>query len=103
MKPAAEVFSGSGLRGALSQIANCLSLSSLHVSLYTAMLYYSGGVIENPFYVSHGKRMRFSKIMSFARYHKCIKELKRSGFLIYELCCHPLKGRRITLTVEVNH
>lgn len=55
MNAAAEVFSGPGLRGALSQIANCPVLNSLHVSLYTAMLYYSGGVIENTFYVIRGK------------------------------------------------
>ncbi|MGN7886451.1 hypothetical protein [Dyadobacter sp. 22481] len=72
-------------------------LSSYHISLYTALLYYCKGIRQLPFHASRRKLMGFSRIKSGATYHKCLRELVSYGYLSYVPSFHPQLGSRIVL------
>ena len=73
-------------------------LTSYHISLYIALLYYSKGIRQLPFYASRRKLMGFSRIKSGATYHKCLRQLISYGYLDYHPSFHPQQGSRIVLT-----
>ena len=66
------------------RISNDDRLSSSHISLYLALLIaWEESFFSNPFIVTRNKLMSFSKIGSFATYHKCIKQLQEFGYIKY--------------------
>ncbi|OJV22391.1 MAG: hypothetical protein BGO21_14060 [Dyadobacter sp. 50-39] len=83
---------------ALEAVKSDERLSSYHISLYTALLYYGNGIQNMPFRASRRKLMGFSRIKSGATYHKCLRELVSYGYLSYDPSFHPRLGSRIVLT-----
>lgn len=64
-----------------------------HLSLFTAVfISWQRNGFSNPFSVSRRQLMLYSRIASFATYHKCIKELVAYGYIRYEPSYHPIKG-----------
>ncbi|RZK40170.1 MAG: hypothetical protein EOO90_15990 [Pedobacter sp.] len=60
-----------------------------HISLFTAIYYYSRDEPELEFRISRKKLMQYSKIKSIATYHKCLSYLVQAGYLIYKPSFNP--------------
>jgi hypothetical protein len=60
-------------------------LTSSHVSLYLALFqYWNFNRFQNPFPVYRQNMMQLSKIGSKNTYHKCLKELHATGYIMYQ-------------------
>lgn len=79
----------------------CTALQKInpsHISIYILLFHYwykRGS--ENPINISRADVMQKAKINSKATYHKCIKELHRLGFIVYEPSYHPVQGSKVYL------
>lgn len=75
-------------------------LLATHMSLFSALwiAYHLQKKIQ-PFQVSRKKLMSCSKIASTRTYHKCIRELIESGYILYEPSYHPLNGSEVQWVV----
>ena len=70
-----------------------------HVSLFAALFVcWQHGGFANPFAVTRKKLMAYSRIASFATYHKCIKELDAFGYIRYQPSYHPIRGSLVYWT-----
>ncbi len=68
-------------------------LYATHVSLFTAVFVsWQRSGFDNPFSISRRQLMSYSRIASFATYHKCIKELVANGYIGYKPSYHPIEG-----------
>lgn len=65
-------------------------ISPVHISLFTTIVqcWASGGRM-NPIVITRKKLMTMSKIQSTSTYHKCIKDLCRSGYITYQPSFNP--------------
>lgn len=74
------------------------SITPTHISLYIAIFQcWNVQRFRNPVLISRQEIMTASKIQSCATYHKCIKELHRLGFLIYQPSCNPFSKTSIIM------
>lgn len=74
------------------------TLSTAHISLYMAMFqYWNAYRFQNPFPVSRDNMMQLSKIGSKNTYHKCIKELHHTRFIV----CHPRNSKFEPLKISI--
>ncbi|RLJ69215.1 hypothetical protein BCL90_5313 [Pedobacter alluvionis] len=80
-----------------SKLVRCMGADSrmlaTHVSLFAALFVcwqHSG--FASPFAVTRKKLMAYSRIVSVATYHKCIKELDAFGYICYQPSYHPIRG-----------
>jgi hypothetical protein len=65
-------------------------LTALHVSLYIALFqYWNLNRFQNPFSVYRDDIMKMSRIGSKNTYHKCIKHLHNTGYIIQ----HPVNAK----------
>lgn len=68
-------------------------LNATHVSLYMALFqFWNLNRFHNPISIARNEAMQISKIGSKSTYHKCMQELHRKKYIIYEPSCNPLKG-----------
>ena len=68
-------------------------LNATHVSLYMALFqFWNLNRFHNPISIARDEAMQISKIGSKSTYHKCMQELHRKKYIIYEPSCNPLKG-----------
>ena len=76
-------------------------LSPFHISLYTAMLsLWQEQQYSTPFRVTRSKLMATSGIRSPATYHKCLKELIKEEYIIYEPSFDKHIASRVTLITD---
>lgn len=67
-----------------------------HVSLFTTLfIFWERDGFVSPFVITRKTVMAYSKIASFATYHKCIRELDEYGYIRYQPSFHPAKGSLI--------
>lgn len=72
-----------------------------HLSLLLAIYYeWQNGNFRNPISITRKALMFTSKIKSIATYHKCIKDLNNSGYLLYKPSYNPM-GSYIHWPVEM--
>jgi len=81
----------------LQKAANDERLLPSHISLFMAMFYYSPPEAGEAFQVCRRKLMKFSRIKSIATYHKCIKQLKKYGYIDYLPSYDPYRASSVTL------
>lgn len=68
-------------------------LNATHVSLYMALFqFWNLNRFNNPISIARDEAMQISKIGSKSTYHKCMQELHRKKYIVYEPSCNPLKG-----------
>ena len=85
----------------LKAIQKHKGLSPFHISLYTAMLsLWQEQQYNTPFRVTRSKLMATSGIRSPATYHKCLKELIKEEYIIYEPSFDKHIASRITLVTD---
>ncbi len=83
----------------LKKAADDHRLLPSHISLFMAMFYYSADEDPKSFFkVSRKNLMRFSRIKSFATYHKCIRELVGFGYIIYQPSYDPYRASMVSFT-----
>jgi hypothetical protein len=86
------------LTGFFDKIVNDNSLNPTHISLYIALFqFWNINRFVNPISITRDEIMRISKIYSKATYHKCIKDLNRKGYIIYQPSFNPFKGSLISV------
>lgn len=92
------------LSGFFDKIINDNTLNPTHISLYIGLFqFWNINRFVNPISITREEVMRISKIYSKATYHKCIKDLNRKGYIVYQPSFNPFKGSLITicdLTIE---
>ncbi len=70
--------------GFIERAAGDPRLSSVHVSLYCALLHFHGeGTIEDPVGVEKESIMQVAKISSRQTYGKCLQQLHDYGYIRY--------------------
>ena len=85
----------------LKAIQKHKGLGPYHISLYTAMLsLWQEQQYSTPFRVTRSRLMATSGIRSPATYHKCLKELIGSEYIIYEPSFDKHIASRITLLTD---
>lgn len=73
-------------------------LHTTHFALYMALFqFWNLNRFQNPMSISREEVMRLSKIGSKNTYTRCLKELDKWGYLIYEPSFSPLVGSKIHL------
>lgn len=76
-------------------------LSPFHISLYSAILcLWQEQQYSTPFRVTRSRLMQASGIRSPATYHKCLKELIKEEYIIYEPSFDKHIASRITLITD---
>ena len=87
----------------MNEAAKNKNILASHISLYSAILCYCDkeGDLESSFHVNRRELMRFSKLASTATYHKCMKDLVKYDFIIYEPSYHPQLGSQVSLSKEL--
>jgi hypothetical protein len=86
------------LNAFFSIIKNDSSLNPNHVSLYLALFqYWNYNRFQNPFPVYRDNIMQLSKIGSRNTYHKCMKELHQSRYIVY----HPAPSKFLQVKITV--
>ena len=84
----------------LGKAAHDNRLLPTHISLYIAMMsMWEQSRFSIPFRITRKELMHLSKLASTATYHKCLKELVRYGYVIYEPSYNHYLGSRISLTI----
>ena len=85
----------------LNVIQKHKGLSPFHISLYTAILsLWQEQQYSTPFRVTGSRLMATSGIRSPATYHKCLKELIKEEYTIYEPSFDKHIASRVTLVTE---
>ena len=85
----------------LKAIQKHKGLSPFHISLYTAMLsLWQEQQYNTPFRVTRSKLMATSGIRSPATYHKCLKKLIGSEYIIYEPSFDKHIASRVILVTD---
>ena len=70
-----------------------------HISMYVSLFQlWSVNSFRNPFRINREDVMKVSKIKSLATYHKCIRELHQSGFIVYSPSYNAYRGSLIEMT-----
>ena len=86
------------LNAFFSFVRNDKRLACSHVSLYLAIFqYWNYNRFQNPFPVYRENLMNLSKIGSKNTYHKCIKELHATGYIIH----HPQASKFLPVKISV--
>lgn len=87
----------------MNQASKNKNILASHISLYSAILCYFNkeGDLESSFHVNRRELMRLSKLSSTATYHKCMKDLVKYDFIIYEPSYHPQLGSQVSLSKEL--
>ena len=67
---------------------------SLFASIYSV---YQANFYSTEFHTSRRSLMLKRKIRSKATYHKCLKDLIESGYIIYKPSYHPIDGSIMTI------
>jgi len=87
-----------------SKLIRCIGdderLSSYHVALLMALLYYQNS--DRPmdfFYTSRKKLMHFSRIGNIVSYHKFLTQLVKYGYIEYVPSWHPVNGSRFRFII----
>ncbi|RZJ78124.1 MAG: hypothetical protein EOO20_28155 [Chryseobacterium sp.] len=74
----------------LSKAQEDEAISPVHISLFISILQcWKNAEKINPIPVTRRNLMRISKIRSISTYHKCIKDLSRSGYITYTPSFNP--------------
>lgn len=78
------------------------NLNPSHISLYIALFQiWSTKRFQNPFRIYRQDVMKLSKIKSIATYHKCISELRDSGFIAYSPSYNSYHGTFVEI-IDLN-
>ena len=86
------------LNAFFSIIKNDSSLNANHVSLYLALFqYWNYNRFQNPYPVYRDNIMQLSKIGSRNTYHKCMKELHTSRYIVY----HPAPSKFLPVKITI--
>jgi hypothetical protein len=86
------------LSGFFEKVVLDYDFNPTHISLYIAIFQaWNQNRFVNPINISRDELMRVSKISSKATYHKCIKDLVKNGYIIYNPTYNPYKSS----TVEI--
>lgn len=77
-------------------IENDFRISTTHIAMYTALLYYRAdkGFI-NPIQVFRRDLTPIAKISSLYTYHKCMQELSDYGYIKYEPSFKKTQGSKV--------
>lgn len=74
------------------------SISPTHISLYLALFQrWNLNRFKNPIIISREEMMATAKIKSKATYHKCMRELHESNYIIYKPSYNPYEGTEVIL------
>ncbi|WP_299289352.1 hypothetical protein [uncultured Mucilaginibacter sp.] len=85
----------------LKAIQRHTGLGPFHISLYSAMLcLWQEQQYSIPFRVTRSRLMQASGIRSPATHHKCLKELIKEEYIIYEPSFDKHTASRITLITD---
>ena len=73
-------------------------LNPTHVSLYFSLFYcWNIRRFQNPFIIQRDEIMCLSKVKSKSTYHRCIKDLEVSGYILYLPSKNAMTGSRIKM------
>lgn len=73
-------------------------IGSTHICLYMGLLhYFVQNNFKNPITIKRGEIMKIAKIGGIATYHKCMKDLVSSGYILYQPSFHPGLGSLVDL------
>lgn len=83
-----------------ARLLRCMSnderLNATHVSLFTGLfVHWQRSGFVSPFAITRKTLMAYSKIVSIATYHKCIRELDAYGYISYQPSYHPKLGSQV--------
>lgn len=82
----------------LGHITEDESFFPTHISLYIALLkLWHLNHYKSSFRIDREEVMKLSKIKSIATYHKCMKELDYSGFIVYSPSFNTYRGSLIDI------
>ncbi len=85
--------------GFFETISTDKRLNPSHISMYVSLFqFWSQNSFQNPFRIERIEIMRTSKIRSVATYHKCIKELHLSGYIVYSPSYDPYRGSLVEIS-----
>jgi hypothetical protein len=71
-------------------------ISITHIGIYAALLqYWKEQNYTNPVQVFSYQIMRIAKISASATYHKCIRDLNKSGYIRYEPSFKKNEGSKV--------
>lgn len=74
------------------------TLKPTHISIYLGLFqFWNFNRFRNPISISRDEVMRISKIHSKATYHKCLKNLHASGYIIYLPSYNPFVGSQVIM------
>ncbi|WKK83399.1 hypothetical protein QYS47_28105 (plasmid) [Marivirga arenosa] len=83
---------------AMDKISEEKSFNPTHVSLYVSLFTrWNLNHFRNPISINREEVMTISKIGSKNTYHKCLKDLQKSGFIDYLPSHNPMKGSQINM------
>jgi hypothetical protein len=85
-------------------IFRCLAkderISVWHFAIYMSLVHkWVAGGLVNPIAISRKEIMGQTHIGSIVTYHKCIRQLKEFGYIIYEPSYNPFIGSYVHLLV----
>jgi hypothetical protein len=87
----------------LKQVSSDASLKPTHIALFSALCQaWISSSCQNPFQVSRSRLMQLSHIRSKTNYHRCIRDLIRGGYLVYEPSYHPKLATTVTLVSKMS-
>jgi len=71
-------------------------ISPAHIALYMALFQcWNKQGFQNPVPVVRRQVMQAAKISGLATYHRCIKDLHRFGYFVYQPSYNPAKGSQV--------
>jgi hypothetical protein len=85
----------------MNRAVNDSRLLPTHICLFMAMLYLGSGHSEgSAFRITRKILMRFSHILSFATYHKNMRQLVDYGYINYWPSYNPYQGSRVAFVLQ---
>ena len=81
-------------------LANDQRITVWHFAIYMSLVNkWLGNGLVNPIAISRKEIMRQTHIGSIVTYHKCIRQLREYGYIIYEPSYNPFIGSYVHLLV----
>src|SRR5690606_38109390 len=75
-------------------------LNPTHISLYMALFqYWNINRFPKVFHINRDEIMHMAKIGSKATYHRCLRDLDNSNYILYLPSHNPYKGSKIKMLV----
>jgi replicative DNA helicase len=75
-------------------------ITPTHISIYLAIIeLWNQNRFENPVSVSRNKIMVMAKISGNATYHKCLKELVKGKYIVYQPSYNPFFGSLVYVLI----